>query len=67
MTIVHEALYDYEKAFKSGRNDLYNSVGVTIDNLVVAMYEAQVENRPEALEKIIELRAHVKATYPKSE
>ncbi len=67
MTIILETDFDSNAKRNNDRRFLYHRLGVTELNLLIAMYEAQVENRPEALAKIIELRAQVKAAFPKPE
>ncbi len=67
MTVVAEGVFSGKVQCGMQRRDAYERADISLQNLVLAMYEAQVENRPEALEKIIELRAQVKAAYPKPE
>ena len=67
MTIIYESLLDTVEKHNRERQIAYSVLDVTAQNLVVAMYEAYVEDRPESLEKIKLLRAQVKAAYPKPE
>lgn len=65
MTIIFEALLDTLEKHNRDRQIAYSVLDATLQNLVVAMYEAYVEDRPESLEKIKLMRARVKAAYPK--
>ena len=67
MTIIFETLFDRAAKHNRERKTAYDMLDVSLQNLVVAMYEAYVEDRPESLEKIKVLRAQVKAAYPKPE
>jgi len=67
MTIIVESLLDTEALFMRRRQAAYAELDVTVNNLIVAMYESSVEGRPESLEAIKELRARVKTAFPKPE
>lgn len=48
------------------RKEEYNKRGVTLENMIVALWEAQVEGKSEALEELQAIRAQVKEDIPKS-
>lgn len=61
-----QATYDLLKV-QQLRRGAYLQAGVTNEALVVALWEAQVENRPETLQELQTIREEIKLTYPKPE
>lgn len=54
-------------SFREKRERAYNEVGVTRDAMIVAIWEARVESRPEAMTALQTKRLEIKALYPKPE
>jgi hypothetical protein len=50
---------------KDVRKESYDEAGCSIEDLIVAMWEANVERRPDKLLDIQKKRLAVKAKYPK--
>jgi|688.fasta_scaffold01344_23 hypothetical protein len=55
----------FETSYIDNRADAYRNNGLDERKLIVALWEAQVENRPEALNEIQAKRLAIKEQFPK--
>jgi hypothetical protein len=55
----------YDKPYGIKRKIDYSSQGVDSDAMIVALWEAQVEGRPEAMQALQAKRLDIKARHPK--
>ena len=55
-----------EKSINQLRQEAYNESGCTVEALIIAKWEADVEGRTEALDELQAKREAIKSQYPKT-